>query len=112
MLLQLIVMSTAHVSRLFHPSIKLFDLLFSVVFLLIAAQSHYDSELDVLDEYLARVERSIIVSDSRSGGGGGSNAFESHLERTTAALSNSLSQVLVSVPHVRMLFLAAMHCRV
>ncbi len=72
-------------------------------------QSHYDNELDVLDEYIARVERSILVSDSRSGGGGSSNAFESHLDRTTAALSNSLSQVLVSMPHVRMLCLPVCH---
>ncbi len=84
----------------FLSSLKLNVISCFLVWYLIAVQSHYDSELDVLEEYLARIERSILVRQSSSGGGS-SDGFESHLERTASALSNSLPQVLLGLSHVR-----------
>jgi hypothetical protein len=61
----------------------------------VVLQAHYEGELDILDEYIARIHRSNIVCNSN--GGGDSRVFETQLDRTAAALSNSLPQLLLQM---------------
>ena len=58
---------------------------------------HYDSELDVLEEYIARMDSSILVRQSAGGVSPDVTAsvFESQLDRTSAAMCDSVSQVLL-----------------
>jgi hypothetical protein len=62
----------------------------------VASQVHYDTELDVLDEYISRIERSSIAANfqsCRNDSGSGSVFFESQVERTAVALRDSMSQL-------------------
>lgn len=58
-------------------------------------QAHYEGELDVLDEFIARIDRSSVLCGSSGGGDG--DVFESHLNRTAMQMSSSLPQLLLQM---------------